>query len=58
MVWGAFACHSVSKLVVLPKSVTVNKGIHLEIMCDHFEEYFELCKSEIFKQDGATCHIA
>lgn len=42
-------------VVVFLKSVAVNKNIYLELLCDHLEECFELCKSRIFRQEGALC---
>ena len=42
MVWSAFVYHGKGKLVVLP-----------ELLCDHLEDCFGTCKSEVFMQDGA-----
>jgi len=58
MVWGAFGYHSVGKLVVLPKNVTVSKERYLELLADHLEDCFKICRSEVYQQDGAPAHTA
>lgn len=58
MIWGAFGYHGKGKLVVLPKNITVNKERYLELLCDHLEDCFDACKSEVFMQDGAPAHTA
>ena len=50
------------KLIVLPKNETVNKETYLELLNDHLDECFNMCRitysTGTFMQDGASCHTA
>lgn len=39
------------QLVVLPKNIPVKKECHMELWCDHLENCFAACWSEVFIQD-------
>lgn len=56
MVWGSFSYYGVGKLVFLEKGVSMNSERYLDLLFDNLEDCFDLCKAEIFMQDGAPCH--
>ena len=62
MVWGCLSYHGMGKLIMLPKNETVNKETYLELLNDHLDECFNMCRisysTGTFMQDGASCHIA
>ena len=43
MILGAFGYHGKSKLVVLPKNITVNKKCYLELLYGHLGDCFHAC---------------
>lgn len=51
LVWDTFVFHGVGKLVVLLKSITLNKERYLELLADHLENCFMICLSEGYQQD-------
>ena len=62
MVWGCFSYYGLGKLIVLPKNETVNKEKYLELLSDHLDDCFKMCRvpyaTGTFMQDGASCHTA
>ena len=58
MVCGCFSFYGVGKLVFLPKNVKMNRYNYLELLCDHLPDSMDMCKAEVFQQDGAPCHTA
>ena len=62
MVWGCFGYYGLGKLIVLPKNEMVNQHTYLELLSEHLDDCFTLCRiprtTGTFMQDGATCHTA
>ena len=62
MIWGCFSYYGVGKLIVLPKNESVNKESYLELLNDHLDDCFLMCRvpysTGTFMQDGASCHTA
>ena len=62
MIWSCFSYHGVGKLIVLPINETVNKESYLELLNDHLNDCFKMCRvpysTGTFMQDGASCHTA
>ena len=53
MVWGAFSGKGRAELQVLPKNLTVDQHVYLELLSDHLPQAFEDTDATIFQQDGA-----
>lgn len=58
MVWGAFSGKGRAELQVLPKNLTVNQHVYLELLSDHLPQAFEDTDAAIFQQDSAPAHRA
>ncbi|KAG0722925.1 Transposable element Tcb2 transposase [Chionoecetes opilio] len=46
------------KLVELPKNLTVNQAVYLELRWEHLPDSFEITHASVFQQDGASAHTA
>ena len=44
MVWGCFSYHGVGKLIVLPNNETVNKESYVELLSDHLDIFYKMCR--------------
>ena len=62
MVWGCFSYYGLGKLIVLPKNQMVNQNTYLDLLSEHLDDCFTLCRiprtTGSFMQDGASCHTA
>lgn len=44
--------------MLLEKGVTMNGLRYLEMLHDNLAECFDICKADLFQQDGASCHTS
>ena len=51
MVWGAFSGKGRAELQVLPKNLTVNQHVYLELLSDNLPQAFEDTDAAIFQQE-------
>ena len=62
MVWGCFSYYGMGKLIILPKNETVNQHSYLDLLSQHLDDCFTMCRiprtTGTFMQDGASCHTA
>ena len=63
MVWGFFSYHGLGYLIVLAKNEMVNQYIYLDLLSEHIDDCFPLCRiphtTKTFMQNAASsCYTA
>lgn len=58
IVWVRFGYSVVEDLVLLPRNITMNQFNYLELLSEYIPKSAEKCQTDVFMQDGASCHMA
>ena len=60
LICGAIGYSDPGELVILPLDVSMNKERYIELLRNHLNKSFRMCRDHrrraILQQDGATCH--